>query len=224
MRHATHAGAHPRHSHRGKALRIRQRERGPRGERHVLRVDPHGRCGHRGRMDDGLVAGPPARCYHRAADRNRRLPLRFLIHLGPCRALDDACHPAAHDAAAVRRVHDRLHVHLQDTALHHANLKSLPAHFDPIPPMAYRKRASEIFALYCVSANRVSAAVTATSLCVTSTIELKPNLYRWLASERADRKSTRLNSSHGYISYAVFCLKKKKTHNKHERCRQTPHA
>src|SRR4030043_821634 len=29
-----------------------------------------------------------------------------------------------------------------------------------------------------------------------------------------DRKSTRLNSSHGYISYAAFCLKKKK--NKHE--------
>src|SRR2546429_6319139 len=29
-------------------------------------------------------------------------------------------------------------------------------------------------------------------------------------SARLDRKSTRLNSSHGYISYAVFCLKKKK--------------
>src|SRR2546429_3387337 len=29
-------------------------------------------------------------------------------------------------------------------------------------------------------------------------------------SRRVDRKSTRLNSSHGYISYAVFCLKKKK--------------
>src|SRR2546429_3686039 len=28
-----------------------------------------------------------------------------------------------------------------------------------------------------------------------------------------DRKSTRLNSSHGYISYAVFCLKKKKNVN-----------
>src|SRR2546429_10013671 len=27
-----------------------------------------------------------------------------------------------------------------------------------------------------------------------------------------DRKSTRLNSSHGYISYAVFCLKKKTSH------------
>src|SRR2546422_8506869 len=31
-----------------------------------------------------------------------------------------------------------------------------------------------------------------------------------LYSRERDRKSTRLNSSHGYISYAVFCLKKKK--------------
>src|SRR3989449_5927246 len=30
------------------------------------------------------------------------------------------------------------------------------------------------------------------------------------APRHRDRKSTRLNSSHGYISYAVFCLKKKK--------------
>src|SRR2546429_2010982 len=30
------------------------------------------------------------------------------------------------------------------------------------------------------------------------------------APDSRDRKSTRLNSSHGYISYAVFCLKKKK--------------
>src|SRR2546429_6514873 len=30
------------------------------------------------------------------------------------------------------------------------------------------------------------------------------------AGAEQDRKSTRLNSSHGYISYAVFCLKKKK--------------
>src|SRR2546429_7311333 len=36
--------------------------------------------------------------------------------------------------------------------------------------------------------------------------------YVWLDAPvgyLADRKSTRLNSSHGYISYAVFCLKKK---------------
>src|SRR2546421_7311990 len=33
------------------------------------------------------------------------------------------------------------------------------------------------------------------------------------AAPRGDRKSTRLNSSHDQISYAVFCLKKKKTKN-----------
>src|SRR5207245_9482762 len=35
----------------------------------------------------------------------------------------------------------------------------------------------------------------------------------WRHSAQVDRKSTRLNSSHGSISYAVFCLKKKK--NRH---------
>src|SRR2546429_3379794 len=34
-------------------------------------------------------------------------------------------------------------------------------------------------------------------------------VYRVRRSMFTDRKSTRLNSSHGYISYAVFCLKKK---------------
>src|SRR5687768_17999540 len=37
-----------------------------------------------------------------------------------------------------------------------------------------------------------------------------------------DRKSTRLNSSHGYISYAVFCLKKKKKKNKQVYDTNTP--
>src|SRR2546429_5224197 len=36
-----------------------------------------------------------------------------------------------------------------------------------------------------------------------------------------DRKSTRLNSSHGYISYAVFCLKKKKLLANHLQTRDT---
>src|SRR5438477_6122548 len=39
-------------------------------------------------------------------------------------------------------------------------------------------------------------------------------------NRRGDRKSTRLNSSHMSISYAVFCLKKKK-HNKTKHSRQT---
>src|SRR2546422_8509557 len=39
-----------------------------------------------------------------------------------------------------------------------------------------------------------------------------------------DRKSTRLNSSHGYISYAVFCLKKKKKKQKTKKVnRKTKH-
>src|SRR2546422_2113005 len=36
-----------------------------------------------------------------------------------------------------------------------------------------------------------------------------------LPRNELDRKSTRLNSSHGYISYAVFCLKKKKKNIQH---------
>src|SRR2546427_3636480 len=36
--------------------------------------------------------------------------------------------------------------------------------------------------------------------------------FSWLVL-RLDRKSTRLNSSHSQISYAVFCLKKKKSHH-----------
>src|SRR2546422_6044443 len=50
-----------------------------------------------------------------------------------------------------------------------------------------------------------------------------------LDKDLTDRKSTRLNSSHGYISYAVFCLKKKKKSCTHylgrgrlRRCRAQP--
>src|SRR2546429_4727171 len=43
-------------------------------------------------------------------------------------------------------------------------------------------------------------------------------LSRVLCPPGEDRKSTRLNSSHGYISYAVFCLKKKNIAISHERC------
>src|SRR2546422_753569 len=38
----------------------------------------------------------------------------------------------------------------------------------------------------------------------------RPVAHRLGRPAAVDRKSTRLNSSHGYISYAVFCLKKKK--------------
>src|SRR2546422_6432181 len=45
--------------------------------------------------------------------------------------------------------------------------------------------------------------------CTSAQLALAWLLARGHASAR-DRKSTRLNSSHGYISYAVFCLKKKR--------------
>src|SRR5437762_5272902 len=48
----------------------------------------------------------------------------------------------------------------------------------------------------------------------------RDSVSRYIGDGRTDRKSTRLNSSHRCISYAVFCLKKKKInrlnlHNKH---------
>src|SRR5207244_11178602 len=43
------------------------------------------------------------------------------------------------------------------------------------------------------------------------------------APQRLDRKSTRLNSSHQIISYAVFCLKKKKENNIMTTTRRTKH-
>src|SRR2546422_8451382 len=46
--------------------------------------------------------------------------------------------------------------------------------------------------------------------------------HRRLLAVAGDRKSTRLNSSHGYISYAVFCLKKKK--QTHIKCTPTCEA
>ena len=51
--------------------------------------------------------------------------------------------------------------------------------------------------------------------------KVEDNVTQWLAPEwlhtacnKPDRKSTRLNSSHGYISYAVFCLKKKTSNSR----------
>src|SRR5947209_12210091 len=48
---------------------------------------------------------------------------------------------------------------------------------------------------------------------VSSVVFQDPVVDRSLTGRRKDRKSTRLNSSHANISYAVFCLKKKKKTN-----------
>src|SRR2546422_6753761 len=57
--------------------------------------------------------------------------------------------------------------------------------------------------------NAGGPAIMATDACVTLGLEVI-ELPADTQSKLRDRKSTRLNSSHGYISYAVFCLKKKK--------------
>src|SRR2546422_7216718 len=46
--------------------------------------------------------------------------------------------------------------------------------------------------------------------CIRGNISYGDGMYKSVDAGKTDRKSTRLNSSHGYISYAVFCLKKKK--------------
>src|SRR2546422_6391444 len=46
--------------------------------------------------------------------------------------------------------------------------------------------------------------------CLARGAEREPGAEGRVHGRDRDRKSTRLNSSHGYISYAVFCLKKKK--------------
>src|SRR2546429_4939993 len=66
--------------------------------------------------------------------------------------------------------------------------------------MIRRPPRSTLFPYTTLFRSRPSASITTTLLWY------NPGARR----SNTDRKSTRLNSSHGYISYAVFCLKKKK--------------
>src|SRR3989440_7877303 len=52
--------------------------------------------------------------------------------------------------------------------------------------------------------------------CTSRSGSYHPARFRTAHPAARDRKSTRLNSSHDQISYAVFCLKKKKTHLSHQ--------
>src|SRR2546422_8633449 len=75
------------------------------------------------------------------------------------------------------------------------------------PPRSTLFPYTTLFRSVLVTLN-IAVLVPMPSAMVTTAVMAKTGLLR--SERKADRKSTRLNSSHGYISYAVFCLKKKK--------------
>src|SRR5207302_10559322 len=75
---------------------------------------------------------------------------------------------------------------------------------------------TEIYTLSLHDALPISLLVLSRALLSILTVSLLLATDTSVFSVRLDRKSTRLNSSHVKISYAVFCLKKKKTQKKHK--------
>src|SRR2546422_4657948 len=71
---------------------------------------------------------------------------------------------------------------------------------------------TEIYTLSLHDALPISSRTASTATSASWRISTHP-IHGRLRCATRDRKSTRLNSSHGYISYAVFCLKKKKKPN-----------
>src|SRR5699024_12267184 len=94
----------------------------------------------------------------------------------------------------------------------HTHMQLLFAFFlfnTPSPP--------EIYTLSLHDALPISGGVQFSSMTSARSASVRVSAYSDTLTDAEDRKSTRLNSSHVSISYAVFCLKKKKkkTHNKH---------
>src|SRR2546421_7513202 len=82
----------------------------------------------------------------------------------------------------------------------------------------------------CATHSQHSPSYTGAPITVTTALRLPrtdalrfPPGARCIAYVREDRKSTRLNSSHDQISYAVFCLKKKKNMHLIQLTPHTPH-
>src|SRR5713101_9627595 len=76
--------------------------------------------------------------------------------------------------------------------------------------MIRRPPRSTLFPYTTLFRSRLNARVRTAPVCPRSASSSRPSL-----SHSRDRKSTRLNSSHMSISYAVFCLKKKKNNKTH---------
>src|SRR5207245_11545611 len=91
-------------------------------------------------------------------------------------------------------------------------LSSSPRH--PAPPSFPTRRSSDLFLSdhHTVIVPVGSTEQHGPHLALSADVLIPQEVARRdLLRDEQDRKSTRLNSSHGSISYAVFCLKKKKT-------------
>src|SRR5687768_17960374 len=75
-----------------------------------------------------------------------------------------------------------------------------------VAPSLYRVASTPLLVTACAVANAVGLTLAATAGGLT---QLAIGYGVLFGLGGGDRKSTRLNSSHGYSSYAVFCLKKK---------------
>src|SRR2546429_5487541 len=87
-------------------------------------------------------------------------------------------------------------------------LKQNPGQVEPLSTVAYAGKTNpKILIIGSGGGDEVLAGLQAGASSITA-IEINPIISDIVAKRMKDRKSTRLNSSHGYISYAVFCLKK----------------
>src|SRR3712207_7471843 len=86
----------------------------------------------------------------------------------------------------------------------------------PISDLAVQAEVRRLAEEFMERHDRLDVLVNNAGLVQSTRTETRDGIETTLAvNHLADRKSTRLNSSHANISYAVFCLKKKKTDNTH---------
>src|SRR3712207_8500709 len=91
-------------------------------------------------------------------------------------------------------------------------LKSTSPSGSDLPPASVSVTVTSQLAAWLI-ARGSSQSTTVEVVRSVTVMSSKPELEAWSAEDASDRKSTRLNSSHANISYAVFCLKKKKNVN-----------
>src|SRR6266542_5317606 len=89
----------------------------------------------------------------------------------------------------------------------------------PIPPSFFFSSYGDHRDLHSFPTRR-SSDLGSTTACSSRRSPASTSSMRWSPGTARDRKSTRLNPSHGSNSYAVFCLKKKKNKKKKNRNRK----